>query len=244
MHLAQAELPIAIELLHGACATAPDGRIVLCLIERRTIEQLREAQPDLSSLCPADIPDFLDQSLAPRSFELLTGSYEPIAMTRQRTMHHRLAALLCVLAACVVSIGLIRRASAMRKAAEAWQHAAHRALTHDSHTTTLAALESRAEVASLLKPTMTQHLSRDDAIRTLASFLAAVTPTDESVAPPTLHSVRVTPSSVDARLTPAEARAFLASLRDIDSWTLAAPKLSARNATSQLELRWTKGDVP
>ncbi len=243
LHIAQSDLPLPVESLHGVCSVTPSGHIVLCLIERAALRNLLEQHPALMSLSPAEVPAFLGTGIAPHRFQLLVGAFEPPQLVRTRNARYRFAAALLVLAACLISVALARRTIAHSHAAAAWDAQAHSARTLGDQTLSLAKLQALAASARDLRELASRHEPKTDATQALAAALAAMpspSPDDHAA----LHSLRITQTDIQARLAATNPEALLQSLGELEGWQRLAPSLASRPESTQIDLRWSKAQPP
>jgi hypothetical protein len=189
------------------------------------------------------VPAFLCPGVAPQSFQLLVGAFEPPSLVRTRSARYRLAVALLVLAACLTSVALARRTIARSHAAAAWDAQAHSALTLSDQSLSLARLQALAASARDLRELASRYEPKTDATQALAAALAAMpgpSPDDHTA----LQSLRITQTDIQARIATINPEALLQSLGDVEGWQRLAPSLASRPGVTQIDLRWSKAQPP
>lgn len=111
-------LPAPIESVHAAYAPAGD-RTVACAMDRDELEQIRAG--GAIALHPAAAPAFIADQVEPPldRLNLLTGAFEPPALTRHRRRRALETIAAIILVTAILGLGAQRRIDAARAAAAA-----------------------------------------------------------------------------------------------------------------------------
>ena len=115
LSILQEDLPVPVEDIHAVGAVGVDGRLVVCAARR---DALRDVPADVLRLSPEDVPAFIEPKIDAAAFNLLVGDFEPVSLRKERGRRTAMLTAAAVAIACILSVGLSRRAEAWNKASD------------------------------------------------------------------------------------------------------------------------------
>ncbi len=226
----QEDLPVPVEDIHAVGAVGADGKLVICAARRNA---LREVPAHVLRLSPEDVPAFIEPKIDAAAFNLLVGDFEPVSLKKERGRRTAILTAAAVALACILSVGLSRRAEAWHRAND--QARAATATVTNTYSPTAGPLLMQMELDRLRKAPRgdAKPVMPPDAGSALASLL--------SVWPKELEcqtdSVQVSPTTMTLSLTVAkDARPFLSALKPPEGWTMDEPRLTSTGDGSRLHL--------
>jgi hypothetical protein len=224
--LLQEDLPSPVDQVHAVAVSLPDGKVLVCAAPRGELGELAESCLRLSPEClPPDLT--IEPGVDTGSLNLLVGDFEPRTLRRERAKRRMLVSLTAAALACLLAVGLVRRA-------EAWGRTEREARTAVS---TLGATPAvlHVELERLRKaPRPGAHAtSSPDAAVALAGLLASWPRQLECQT----DSVNVGSSTMTLSLTVTkDARPFLSALKPPEGWILEEPRLTSSGEGARLNL--------
>lgn len=127
----ETRIPFDADQLQAVFLRTGPGTVLACGMTHERIEQLCAVNPELVSLAPDSLPEWLmgeAQAVEPARLNLLTGPHTPISVRRRQAITVMRVALCLGLALLLLAVGLERRAThQQREAAIALGNARERA---------------------------------------------------------------------------------------------------------------------
>jgi hypothetical protein len=236
--LIEDDLPIDPAEVWAVGVPIDADRIAVCAVRRADLEAI---DPVALSLSPDAAPDFV--AVPAGRFNFLIGEYEPRTIRSTRFRRHVVAAACALLAACLVGVGLTRRASAWKAQAAAATAASEGVLASIAPKRGWTRDDLELELLERSVPGAPEHANPSDAAVALAGIIGRW-PTQVPCKP---QSITATGSAASISVTiPGDAQAFLARLKAPEGWTIDEPRLAAIDKVTRLnlELRRTEGGAP
>lgn len=237
-----ADVPLPVDDLFAVAAPLHGARLLVCAARR---SDLAEVPHVARTLCPASIPEAFAVRADPSSLNLLVAHFEPAPVRRDRLHRHARRAAAVLLAAALVTIGLLRRADQERHTA-AIARSTHdelcRALAPDANpvTATLALEQELSRLRAAARASVSFSPPPDAALQ-----LATLLNTWPSRVPSKPQSVSVSPAAIAASVSlDGDPSPFLHALRAPPGWTLEEPRTNTASGITRVSIRMKPAPIP